>query len=109
MQLTMYHPGTSAAWADALFASVLQRSDNPSAGQVRKAIAATVRAYGGLGCVQRVAQEFGDHPEAAVDRMRWARAVADELSASPSPSAQQRLRRRPRPPVASVPIGLLAG
>ena len=40
MQLTIYHPGTSAVWADALFASVLQRSDNPSAGQVRKAIAA---------------------------------------------------------------------
>ncbi|MGH3847712.1 MAG: hypothetical protein ACRDS0_40805, partial [Pseudonocardiaceae bacterium] len=90
MQLTIYHPGTSAAWADALFASALQRSDNPSAGQVRKAIAATVCAYGGLGCVQRVAQEFGDHPEAAVDRMRWARAVADELSASPSAPAQQR-------------------
>ena len=76
MQLTIYHPGTSAVWADALFASVLQRSDNPSAGQVRKAVAAAVRAYGGLGCVQRVAQEFGDHPEAAVDRMRWARAVS---------------------------------
>ena len=76
MQLTIYHPVTSAVWADALFASVLQRSDNPSAGQVRKAVAAAVRAYGGLGCVQRVAQEFGDHPEAAVDRMRWARAVS---------------------------------
>ena len=59
MQLTIYHPGTSEVWADALFASVLQRSDNPSAGQVRKAIAAAVRAYGRLGCVQRVAQEFG--------------------------------------------------
>ena len=109
MQLTIYHPATGAAWADALFASVLQRSDNPSVGQVRKAIAATVCAYGSLGCVQRVAQEFGDHPEAAVDRMRWARAVADELSASPSAPAQQRLRRRPRPPVASVPRWPLAG
>ena len=71
MQLTIYHPGTSAVWADALFVSVLQRSEKPSAGQVRKAIAAAVRAYGGLGCVQRVAQEFGDHPEAAVNRMRF--------------------------------------
>ena len=82
MQLTIYHPGTSVVWADALFASVLQRSDNPRAGQVRKAIAAAVRAYGGLGCVQRVAQEFGDHPEAAADRMRWARAVAGQLFAA---------------------------
>jgi hypothetical protein len=109
MQLTIHHPGTSAAWADALFASVLQRSDNPSEGQVRKAIAATVCAYGGLGCVQRVAQEFGDHPESAVDRMRWARAVADELSASASAPAHQGLRRRPRPRVASVSRWPLAG
>jgi hypothetical protein len=108
MQLTIYHPAASAVWADALFASVLQRSDNPSAGQVRKAIATAVRAYGRLGCVQRVAQEFGDHPEAAVDRMRWARAVADELSASP-PAAQQSLRSQPRPSVASLPRLPLAG
>ena len=109
MQLTIYHPGTSAVWADALFASVLQCSDNPGAGQVSKAIAAAVRAYGGLGCAQRVAQEFGDHPEAAVDRMRWARAVADELFASPSASAQQSLPRQTRPPVASLPRWPLAG
>ena len=109
MQLTIYHPGTSGVWADALFASVLQRSDNPSAGQVRKAIAAAVRAYGGSGCVQRVAQEFGDHPEAAVVRMRWARAVADELFASPSAPVQQSPRRQPRPPVASLPRWRLAG
>ncbi len=109
MQLTIYHPGTSAAWADALFASVLQRSDNPSAGQVRKAIAAAVRAYGGLGCVQCVAQEFGDHPEAAADRMRWARAVADQMFASPSAPAQHSLQRQPRQPVASLPAWRLAG
>ena len=108
MQLTIYHPAAGAVRADALFASVLQRSDNPSAGQVRKAIAAAVRAYGGMGCVQRVAQEFGDHPEAAVDRMRWARSVADELFASPS-AAQQSLRRETRPPVASLPRLPLAG
>ena len=109
MQLMIYHPGTSDVWADALFASVLQCSDNPTAGQVRKAIAAAVRAYGGLGCVQRVAQEFGDHPEAAVDRMRWARAVAGEVFASPLAPAQQSLRRQPGPPVASLPRWPLAG
>ena len=64
MRPTMYHPSTSAVRAEALFASVLQRSDRPSAGQVRKAVAAAVRAYGGRGCVELVAQEFGDHPEA---------------------------------------------
>ena len=109
MQLTIYHPATSAVWADALFASVLQRSDNPGAGQARKAIAAAVRAYGGLGCVQRVAQEFGDHPEAAVNRMRWARAVADELFAPPLAPVRQSLRQQPGPPVASLPAWRLAG
>jgi len=63
MQLTIYHPATSAVGASALFASALQRSGDPSAGQAGKAIAAAVRAYGGLGCIQRVAREFGDHPE----------------------------------------------
>ena len=109
MQLIIYHRAASGVWADALFASVLQCSDNPSAGQVHKAIAASVRAYGSLGCVQRVAQEFGDHPEAAVNRMRWARAVADELSASPSAPAQQDLPGQATPFVASVPRWPLAG
>ena len=74
-----------ALQADALFASGLQRSDEPSAGQVRLAIAAAVRAFGRSGCAERVAQEFGDHPEAAVVRMRWARAVAREAFADSAP------------------------
>ena len=32
-------------------------------------------AYGGPGCAARVAQAFGEHPETAVTRMRWARAM----------------------------------
>ena len=72
--------GPSAAWADALFVSMLQRSDRPSTGQVRQAIAAAIDAYSGRGCAERVAQEFGDHPETAVVRMRWALAVAGECS-----------------------------
>ena len=62
--------------ADAIFASELQRCDEPSADQVRQAVAAAIRAFGYSGCAERVAQEFGDHPETAVMRMRWARAVA---------------------------------
>jgi hypothetical protein len=30
-----------------------------------------------------MAQEFGDHPEAAADRMRWVRRLADQVFASP--------------------------
>ena len=100
MQLAIYHHVTSAVWADALFVSVIQGSDRPDASQVRKAIAAAIRAYGGRGCAQRVAQEFGDHPEAAVARMRWARAVASEVFVPPPGPAQDSVRRRPGEPVA---------
>ena len=64
--------------ADAVLVSGLQRRDEPSADQVRQAAAAAIRAFGFSGCAGRVAQEFGDHPETAVLRMRWARAVARE-------------------------------
>ena len=101
MQPLMYRPGSSAVWADALFASVLQRSDEPSAGQVRKAAAAAMRAYGGRGCAERVAQEFGDHPEAAVARMRWACGVVGEVFTAPGP-AQGGRRRRPLLPLTGL-------
>jgi len=100
MQLATYHHITSAVWADALFVSVLQGSGKPDASQVRNAIAAAVRAYGGRGCAQRVAQEFGDHPETAVARMRWARAAASEVFTMPPGPAQDCARRWPGQPVA---------
>jgi hypothetical protein len=75
----------SAVRADAVFVSGLQRRDEPSAGQVRRAVAAAVRVFGCSGCAGRVAQEFGDHPEMAVIRMRWARGVAREAFAGPAP------------------------
>lgn len=96
MQLAIYHHATSTVWADALFVSVLQGSDRPDASQVRKAIAAAVRAHGGQGCAQRVAQEFGDHPETAVARMRWACAVASEVFAAPPGLAQDTADPRAR-------------
>jgi len=100
MQLAMNDASTTAVWAEALFVSVLQRSDRPSPGQVRKAIAAVVRVHGRRGCADLVAQEFGDHPETAARRMRWARAVAGEVFASPPGPAQSGARRRPGRPAA---------
>jgi len=108
MRLATYDPGTGEVWADALFVSVLQGSDRPDAGQVREAIAAAVRAYGGQGCAQRVAQEFGDHPETAVARMRWARAVVGEALASPPGFARDDGRRRPGRPGAALRARQLA-
>jgi hypothetical protein len=75
MRSAAYDLTVSTARADALFASVLQRSDEPSAEQVHQAIAAAIRAFGTQGCAARVAQAYGDHPETAVLRMRWARAA----------------------------------
>ena len=74
-------PGTTctqAAWAGALFVSTLQRSDEPSATQVRRAAAAAVRSFGVPGCAAEVARAFGDHPDTAVPRMRWALAAVAE-------------------------------
>ena len=59
----------------ALFVSSLQRSDAPGAGIVAEAIRVTLQQRGTDGCTGRMAQEFGDHPEAAAERMRWVRSL----------------------------------
>lgn len=64
-----------AARSHALFLSELQSSQQPDVEQAHAAIRHAVRQFGVRGCVARVAQEFGDHPEIAVPRMRWARAA----------------------------------
>jgi hypothetical protein len=64
---------------EALFASSLQPSQQSTAAQVQDAIRRAVREFGSRGCAARVAQEFGDHPETAVLRMRWARDVVSEI------------------------------
>ena len=82
MQPTIHHLSTGAARADAVFASALQVSQRPDAGQVQRAAAAAVRRFGGRWCAERVAQEFGEHPEVAAARMRWALQVAAEAFAA---------------------------
>ena len=57
----------------ALFCSGLQPSDAPAAGMVAAAIGRAVQQCGVGGCAGRMAQEFGDHPDAAASRMRWVR------------------------------------
>jgi hypothetical protein len=73
----------SAARTDALFVSPLQQSDAPSAGQIRQSVAAAVRQFGSRGCAGRVAQEFGEHPEFAAERMRWARQAVAQVFGGP--------------------------
>jgi hypothetical protein len=79
--LVMPRLSIRAVQADALFVSGLQRCEEPSVAQARQAVAAAIWAFGRSGCAGRVAQEFGDHPETAVMRMRWARAVVREAFA----------------------------
>ncbi len=87
----------------ALFASALQRSDDPSPADVRLAVMRTVRDLGSRGCAARVAQEFGDHPEVAVDRMRWARQLVERsVSESVVAAAMHTLRYRPAPVAAAA-------
>ena len=59
----------------ALFASGLQASDTLLADAVARAITHTLRRLGRQGCAGLMAQEFGDHPEVAGERMRWVRRV----------------------------------
>ena len=58
---------------EALFVSYLQPSDAPPTEAVHRVITETIMRFGTDGCVARVAAEFGDHPDLAVDRMTWAR------------------------------------
>ena len=59
--------------SEALFASTLQPSDTPTADMIASAISCAVQRLGTSGCAGKMAQEFGDHPDAAAERMRWAR------------------------------------
>lgn len=84
------------ARCEALFASGLQRSERPTAWAAAEAISRAVRQFGIRGCASRMAQEFGDHPQAAAERMRWARLVVAEMTArsQPSPSRMASLPAR---------------
>jgi len=67
------------AVCEALFASPLQPSDALTAETVADAIGSTVWRLGAVGCASQVAQEFGDHLEAATDRMCWIRQLVSDL------------------------------
>lgn len=87
----MQHLSISAVRADALFVSALQRSTQPTATEVHQAVAEAVATFGSRGCAAWVAQEYGDHPEAAAARMRWAREVTGAVfgPGAPHPPARQ--------------------
>jgi len=58
---------------EALFVSDVQRSQDPTAELIRAVVLDTVDRLGEALCAELVAQEFGEHPDCALGRMRWAR------------------------------------
>ena len=77
----------TAACAEALFMSALSATTRPDRRQVEAAVQDAVRAHGSLGCAAEMAAEYGEHPDAAVRRMRWARAVVAEIYGCPPDTA----------------------
>jgi hypothetical protein len=81
-----------AARAAALFASVLPAGSRPSGPVVDAAIAGAVRACGGTrGCVATMAAAYGDYPEIAASRMRWARGVVVTVYGARRPEPDREL------------------
>jgi hypothetical protein len=62
---------------EALFVSDLQSSQDPEPPEIGAAITRIIRTLGSGSCAALVAQEFGDHPDTAVTRMRWVRKIMD--------------------------------
>jgi hypothetical protein len=107
-RLAMARLNVNDARCEALFVSGLQRSQAPTAEAVAQAISGTVRRLGTRGCASQMAQEFGDHPEAAMDRMRWVRQLIGEVSAPAAPGRAWRSGPAParfRPPPARPATG----
>ena len=81
-----------AARAAALFASDLPAGSRPSGPAVEAAIAGAVRACGGVrGCVARMAAAYGDYPETAASRMRWARGLVVTVYQARTPEPDRTL------------------
>ena len=81
-QITVTQLDLADARCPALFCSGLQPSDAPTAGMVATAISRAVQQFGVSGCAGRMAQEFGDHPDAAASRMRWVRQLITQEAAT---------------------------
>ncbi len=81
-----------AARAAAVFASDLSVTSRPSSAAVDAAIAAAVRTRGGTrGCVAEMAAAYGDCPETAVSRMRWARGVVLRVYGARRPEPEREM------------------
>jgi len=81
-----------AARAAALFASDLPTGSRPDGPAADAAIAAAVHACGGQrGCVSTMAAAYGDCPETAAPRMRWALGVVVTVHGARRPEPDREL------------------
>ena len=74
-----------AARAEALFTSDLSVRGQYTQIEVAAAIRRAIDTHRGFrGCAGEVAAAYGEHPETAARRMRWARAVVEGINGSAS-------------------------
>lgn len=73
--------------AEAVFASTLQPSRPVGRAEAWAAVTAAVARYGAQGCAELLAAEYGERPETAASRMRFAREVAATLTPAPALAA----------------------
>jgi hypothetical protein len=81
----------TAARATALFVSDLSATEQPTGVLVEAAIKHALQTHGGVrGCAADVAAAYGDYPELAARRMRWARSLVEDLYARRTPHRPRR-------------------
>jgi hypothetical protein len=116
----------SLARAQVLAVSPMSAAERLDRGRVDAVIRATVRALGGVGgCVAALAHEFGEYPDTAPLRMRWAKQAVAAVYDTPAAATPARLGlrtqtrshrgvpmrtvqivKRPRPPRCPAPLDL---
>jgi hypothetical protein len=72
---------TKTRIAEALFVSELEPSQTHAPTVIHTTIDRMIRRYGADGCAERMASEFGDHPDLAVRRMLWVRRIMSAVCA----------------------------
>src|SRR3954468_12771486 len=94
----------TTARAAALFVSDVSAADHPTDVEVDAAIRHALRTHGGSrGCAADLAAAYGDRPELAARRMRWALGVVESCYGRPTPpavagvAAPARIDRPPAP------------
>ena len=72
----------TAARAAALFVSDISAFTHPSPAEVDAAIRVFLGTRGERACAAEVAAAYGDYPDVAAGRMRWARGLVETLYTS---------------------------